>query len=157
MGEMMQRWDVNEIRQRISDRLASDEKLVIDRLYDICMDVAVKAKNNHDYNNYSGVLESSVGFIILKNLDEVKQWHMMASSGTDPSEGLNLIKNLVYDQIIGKYKLPDKTVIPRTGLAGIVFAAAKYASTVEERNRKVLVDFTPSSQYVLTILKTIIK
>ena len=157
MGEMIQQWDINDIRQKISDRLANDETAVINKLYDVCMEVAVKAKNNHEYNNYSGVLESSVGFIILKNLNEVKQWFMMASSGTDPSEGLNLIKNLVYDQIIGKYKLPDKTVIPRTGLAGVVFVAAKYASTVEERNRKVLVDFTPSSQYVLTILKTIIK
>ena len=157
MGKMIQKWRINDIDKQIFSKLYKDEFSVINKLYDVCMEVAVKAKNNHDYNNYSGELESSVGFIILKDTNEVKQWFMMASSGTDPSEGLNDIKSLVYDDIVGKYELPDGTMIPRIGIAGIVFAAAKYASTVEERNRKVLIDFTPSSQYVLTILKTIIK
>lgn len=156
MGEMSQTWTIKDIENSINKQTEIYMKKFEDRIYSICLDTAKRAKDEHDYNNYSGELESSVGFVILKDLQEVRQWSLMASSGTSPMEGLQDIRNLVYDEIVGKSKLPDGTILPKKGLVGVVFAAAPYAAEVEGNNRKVLIDFAPSSSYVLTILKTVI-
>ena len=157
MGKMTCNWKIGDVRKTIDFVIERDLKIVEDELFNICLSTAKSAKDGHTYKNYKGQLESSVGVIILKNRQEVTQWSMVASSGSDPAKGLQDIKNLIYNKIVGKHSLPDGTFIPSKSLVGIVFAAAPYSGEVEGRGRKVLIDFAPSDNYVLTILKTVIK
>lgn len=157
MGKMKQMWRIGDIRSKINDTLDASQEKVAKELYDICMSMAQRAKDEHDYNNYKGQLESSIGFIILKNRQEIKHWGIAASSGYDPGLGLQDIRNLIYDNIIGKQSLPDGTYIPSKSIVGIVFAAAPYAGTVESYGRKVLIDFAPNDSSIFRILKTVIR
>ena len=157
MGKMTCNWNLGDVRKTIDFVIEKDLKKVEEELFNICLSTAKSAKDGHTYNNYKGQLESSIGVIILKNRQEVSQWSLVASSGYDPARGLNDIKKLIYDKIVGKHSLPDGTFIPSKSLVGIVFAAAPYSGEVQGRGRKVLIDFAPSDSYVLTILKSIIK
>lgn len=157
MGKMKQMWRIGDIRSKINNTLDASQEKVAKELYDICMSMAQRAKDEHDYNNYKGQLESSIGFIILKNRQEIKHWGIAASSGYDPGLGLQDIRNLIYDNIIGKHSLPDGTYIPSKSIVGIVFAAAPYAGTVESYGRKVLIDFAPNDSSIFRILKTVIR
>ena len=157
MGKMTCNWKLGDVRKTIDFVIEKDLKKVEEELFNVCLSTAKSAKDGHTYKNYKGQLESSIGVIILKNRQEVTQWSMVASSGYDPAKGLQDIKNLIYDKIVGKHSLPDGTFIPSNSLVGIVFAAAPYAGEVQGRGRKVLIDFAPSDSYILTILKTVIK
>lgn len=157
MGKMTCNWKLGDVRKTIDFVIEKDLKKVEDELLNICLSTAKSAKDGHTYKNYKGQLESSVGVIILKNRQEVTQWSLVASSGSDPEKGLQDIKNLIYNKIVGKHSLPDGTFIPSKSLVGIVFAAAPYSGEVQGRGRKVLDDFPPSDNYILTILKTVIK
>ena len=157
MGKMTCNWKLGDVRKTIDFVIEKDLKKVEEELFNLCLSTAKSAKDGHTYKNYKGQLESSIGVIILKNRQEVSQWSLVASSGSDPARGLNDIKKLIYDKIVGKDSLPDGTFIPSKSLVGIVFAAAPYSGEVEGRGRKVLIDFAPSDSYVLTILKSIIK
>ena len=157
MGKMTCNWKLGDVRKTIDFVIEKDLKKVEEELFNVCLSTAKSAKNGHTYNNYKGQLESSIGVIILKNRQEVTQWSMVASSGYDPAKGLQDIKNLIYDKIVGKHSLPDGTFIPSKSLVGIVFAAAPYSGDVQGRGRKVLDAFPPSDNYILTILKTVIK
>lgn len=157
MGKMTCNWKLGDVRKAIDFVIEKDLKKVEEELFNVCLSTAKSAKDGHTYKNYKGQLESSIGVIILKNRQEVTQWSMVASSGSDPARGLQDIKNLIYDKIVGKHSLPDGTFIPSKSLVGIVFAAAPYSGEVQGRGRKVLIDFAPSDNYILTILKTVIK
>ena len=157
MGKMKQMWRIGDVRSKINNTLDASYEKVEKELYDICLDAAQRARNEHDYNNYKGQLESSIGFVILKNRQEVKHWGIAAKSGSDPGLGLQDIRNLIYDKIIGKHSLPDGTEIPSKSIVGIVFAAAPYAGTVESYGRKVLIDFAPNDSSIFRILKTVIR
>lgn len=157
MGKMTCNWKLGDVRKTIDFVIEKDLKKVEEELFNVCLSTAKSAKDGHTYKNYKGQLESSIGVIILKNRQEVTQWSMVASSGSDPARGLQDIKNLIYNKIVGKHSLPDGTFIPSKSLAGIVFAAAPYSGEVQGRGRKVLIDFAPSDSYILTILKTVIK
>lgn len=150
-------WKLGDVRKTIDFVIEKDLKKVEEELFNVCLSTAKSAKDGHTYKNYKGQLESSIGVIILKNRQEVTQWSMVASSGSDPARGLQDIKNLIYNKIVGKHSLPDGTFIPSKSLVGIVFAAAPYSGEVQGRGRKVLIDFAPSDSYILTILKTVIK
>ena len=63
----------------------------------------------------------------MKDLQEVKEWKLIAASGTDPSRGITDFSNVLQEYIIGQSTLPDGTQLPEKGIAGIVFAAAPYA------------------------------
>lgn len=157
MGKMTCNWKLGDVRKTIDFVIEKDLKKVEEELFNVCLSTAKSAKDGHTYKNYKGQLESSIGVIILKNRQEVTQWSMVASSGSDPARGLQDIKNLIYNKIVGKHSLPDGTFIPSKSLVGIVFAAAPYSGEVQGRGRKVLIDFAPSDSYILTILKTVIK
>ena len=157
MGKMKQMWGIGDVRSKISNTLDASYTKVAEELYALCMSMAQRAKNEHDYNNYKGELESSVGVIVLKNRQEIMQWGMLARSGSDPGLGLQDMRNLIYNKIIGKHSLPDGTEIPSKSIVGIVFAAAPYAGTVESHGRKVLIDFAPNDSSIFRILKTVIR
>ena len=157
MGKMTCNWKLGDVRKTIDFVIEKDLKKVEDELFNVCLDTAKSAKDGHTYKNYKGQLESSIGVIILKNRQEVTQWSLVASSGSDPEKGLQDIKNIISEKIVGKQSLPDGTFIPSNSLVGIVFAAAPYAGEVQGRGRTVLDAFAPSDNYVLTILKTVIK
>ena len=103
MGKMTCNWKLGDVRKTIDFVIEKDLKKVEDELFNICLSTAKSAKDGHTYKNYKGQLESSVGVIILKNRQEVTQWSMVASSGSDPAKGLQDIKNLIYNKIVGKH------------------------------------------------------
>ena len=66
------------------------------------------------------------------------------------------MNELISTKILGKSQLPDGQIIPKKGVIGIVFAAAEYASYIQDvRGRTVLHDFMPEADEVFRILKTV--
>ena len=170
---MIQKWNTEDIGKKIDAYSISKEEGIVNAIFGECVAFAVRAHNGHTYRNYKGELESSVGVVVLKDLQEVKEWKLIASSGTDPSRGIADFSNVLQEYIIGKSSLPDGTQLPEKGIAGIVFAAAPYAGKVEGgmeveqstwneewqgvAGKKVLHDFAPPAKEILQILKTVIK
>lgn len=151
-----------DVRQRLNvvgEGSYKDTKM-IDSIYGVCVDIAVRAKAGHDYRNIKGELESSIGVVLVKDRREIVRWMVLAQSGTDPALGIEDMRRCVENQILGKAELHDvdrDIQIPAKGIAGIVFAAAPYAAAVESKGRKVLLDFTPSSDYVFSIIKSVVQ
>ena len=170
MKRKKQKWEIEKVESKIDKRLLKDENKIISAIFNECVAFAKRAKNGHTYRNYKGELESSVGVAVLKDRSEIKEWSMLASDGTDPSKGLSDYRDVLEEYIIGKANLPDGTEIPARGIAGIVFAAAPYASMIESGQnelegtmgwsgiggKKVLNAFAPQKGEILTILKNII-
>lgn len=165
-----QKWDIDDVSKRIDKKIDKDMDKMVKAIYDKCLSFAKTAKSNHTYKNYKGELESSVGVVVLKDRNEIKEWNSMASSGTDPSRGISDFNDVLSSYIIGKDMLPDGTYIPDKSIAGIVFAAAPYASMIENGQnefesalgisgsggKKVLKAFAPSPSDIFTVLKVII-
>lgn len=159
MGQMTQLWKMADVKQRLNvvGQGSYKDTEMIDAIYGVCVDTARRAKDGHNYRNIKGELESSVGVVIVKDRHEIVRWMVLAQSGTDPALGIADMKRCVEGQILGKERLPDGTDIPAKGIAGIVFAAAPYAGDVEARRKKVLIDFAPSSNFVFSIIKSVVK
>lgn len=159
MGSMTQKWTIPQIAVRLDKKVEAvfDEGKLIDSIFDICQDFAIKARDGHTYMNIKGELESSIGIVVLKNREEIKRWDVSSKSGKDPALGIIDFQNALEKYILGKSELPDGTHIPEIGIAGIVFAAAPYSGLVESRGRTVLDAFKPESGYVFEIIKTAIK
>lgn len=151
-----QKWNIQNIGKRIDKNINSKNTHVISAIYKTCVAFAKEAKKNHSYINYKGQLESSVGVIVLKDLNEVKEWNLIASDGSDPIRGIRDLNNVI-NSIVGKSTLPDGINIPSVGIVGIVFAAAPYAGTVENRGRRVLYPFAPNQSTVYEIIKIAIE
>lgn len=166
---MKQKWKIEDIAKKIDTYSISEEEGVVNAIFGECIAFAVRAHNGHTYRNYKGELESSIGVVVLKDLQEVKEWKLIAASGTDPSKGIDDFSNVLQEYIIGKSTLPDGTQLPEKGIAGIVFAAAPYAGIIEGgmeveqstwntewqgvAGKKVLHDFAPPAKEILQILK----
>ncbi len=170
MKRNAQKWNIDNVTSRIDKTIENDEIKICNALYKECVSFAKRAKNGHTYKNYKGELESSVGVVILKDRMEIKEWSMISSDGTDPSLGLNDFRSALEEYIVGHSELPDGTYIPEKSIVGIVFAAAPYASIIENGQneleglmgwsgiggKKVLNAFAPSSEDILTVLKNIV-
>lgn len=128
---------------------------VADKLFEICKNIAVEAKNGHSYKNYKGELESSIGVVVLIDRSTLYKWDSSATMGTDPAKGISDINNVLSKYIVGKPNLPDGTKIPAKGVVGIVFAAAPYAKKIEDRKRKVLYDFVPAGDFIFKQIKMV--
>ena len=150
------KWNIPDIRSKINGFTKSKEEAEIEAIYDVCVNFAKVAKDQHRYRNYKGQLESSVGVVVLKNLKSIKKWTILASVGTDPSLGINDF-NSSLPYIVGQNTLPNGIVIPKIGIVGIVFAAAPYSKIVEDRGRRVLLPFAPNASTVFEILKVATK
>ena len=85
---MKQKWNIGDIQKKIDAFSVSHEEQVVNAIFGECVAFAVRAHNGHTYRNYKGELESSVGVVVLKDLQEVKEWKLIAASGTDPSRGI---------------------------------------------------------------------
>ena len=164
---MKQLWKIEDIQNRIAKRINTDMDRITDTIYNQCLTFAAVAKTAHSYDNYKGELQSSVGVVILKDRNEVKNWSSIASDGTDPARGIADFNEVLNDYIVGHENLPDGTEIPMLGIVGIVFAAAPYAGNVESGEgmglwgrggtpKTVLNAFAPKGGYIYTLLKTIV-
>jgi len=155
---MTQKWTMPQIVSKLDKKtdVAFDEGKLTDALFDICQEIAAKARSGHTFMNIKGELESSIGVVVLKDREEIKRWDVSSVSGKDPALGIIDFQNALEQFVLGKSELPDGTHIPEFGLAGIVFAAAPYAGTVEARGRTVLDYFKPDTNYVFSIIKTAI-
>ena len=152
---MIQKWNIQDVAGRIDEYVGSKEQAMVEAIFGECVSFAKEAKSSHTYRNYKGELESSVGVVVLKDLNEVKEWRMLSSAGTDPIRGLNDLESVI-NEIVGKSTLPNGMQLPSIGISGIVFAAAPYAGEVEGNGRKVLNDFSPDSSMILEVLKVAI-
>lgn len=65
---MTQQWKMKDVRQRLNVVGEGSYKFeeMRDTLFNICVDIARKAKAGHDYQNIKGQLESSIGVVIVK-------------------------------------------------------------------------------------------
>lgn len=158
MGAMTQKWTVPQIEVKLNKatEVAFNEGKLTDDLFEICQDIAAKARAGHTFMNIKGELEASIGVVVLKDREEIKRWDVSSVSGKDPALGIIDFQNALEEFILGKSELPDGTHIPEIGLAGIVFAAAPYAGIVESRGRTVLDYFKPDPSYVFSVIKTAI-
>lgn len=158
MGQMIQKWNIDDVINPLNVIVEGKEmnEKYSKAIMAICRRAAIKAHSSHSYKNIKGQLESSVGIVVLRDRKYVDAWEMRAKTGSDPSLGLQDLANVITTKILGKAKLPDGTVIPAKGIIGIVFAAAPYASIVQDlRGRTVLDDFMPEAEEVFRILKTV--
>lgn len=157
MGKMKQLWSIPSIRKDIKEVVFSKEmeSKLISELYYICIAAAQTAKNDHSYENYKGELESSTGFIILKNRKENLRWKWIASEGTDPNRGFKDFSQYINTEIRGKSTLPDGSYIPEKSIIAVVVAAAPYAGVVEDNGRTVLNDFMPNFSIVHQRIKKV--
>ncbi len=164
MGTMSQQWKIDDISKKIGTVVNNSLENMTQAIYMKCLEFAALAKSAHTYRNYKGELESSVGVVVLKDREEVKEWKSMADTGTDPSLGISDFTSTLQEYVIGKATLPDGTEIPPKGITGIVFAAAPYAGYVESGEgmglwgrggmpKKVLNAFAPKGEDVFRILK----
>lgn len=165
-----QKWNIEKVASRIDKKIDKDMDKIVKAIYSKCLAFAKTAKSSHTYKNYKGELESSVGVVVLKDRNEIKEWNSTAATGTDPSRGISDFNDVLSSYIIGKDMLPDGTYIPEQSIAGIVFAAAPYASMIENGQnefesalgisgfggKKVLNAFAPSASDIFTVLKVII-
>lgn len=158
MGSMKQLWTLPQIEVKLNKatEVAFDEGKLTDSLFNICQEIAAKARAGHTFMNIKGELESSIGVVVLKDREEIKRWDVSSASGKDPALGIIDFQNALEKFVLGKSELPDGTHIPEIGLTGIVFAAAPYAGTVEARGKTVLDYFKPEPGYVFSIIKTAI-
>jgi len=138
-------WGLSDIRKDMKEVTSSvkTEKALIDELYYICLAAAQTAKNEHSYINQKGELESSTGFVILKNRHIKLRWKWLASTGTNPSLGFKDFSNFVTTNLMNKSTLPDGSYIPKKSIIAVVFAAAPYAGAVDDKGRTVLSEFMP--------------
>ena len=168
-----QLWNINDVISKIDKKTEADIDATVQVIYAQCLAFAQRAKNEHTYKNYKGELESSVGVVVLKDRNEVKEWSALASDGTDPSRGISDYTDVLSTYILGQAQLPDGTLIPAKSIVGIVFAAAPYAGIIENgedvpqeewtpdwqgvAGKKVLNAFAPAPEDIFTVLKTIIR
>ena len=158
MGQMIQKWNIDDVINPLNVIVEAKDmnERYAKAIMAICRKAAMKAHSSHSYKNIKGQLESSVGVVVLRDRSHIDAWEMMAKTGSDPSLGLQDLAYAITNKILGKAKLPDGTIIPAKGVIGIVFAAAPYASYIQDvRGRTVLHDFMPEADEVFRILKTV--
>jgi len=139
-GAIVQRFKFSELEKDLQTKKDAIKKVVIRNLCWVGEQCVKTARNDGNYNDITGNLRSSIGYVVLENGQEVsyamrqrsKQIKGSAGNGKD---GVKAGKELL-EKLRGEY--------PR-GFALIVVAGMQYAVYVEEvRGKNVLIS---SKQY----------
>lgn len=117
-----------DVKKVLNERLKRIDTVVINYLTLIGEQFVRDARENGDYNDITGNLRSSVGYIILKNGATIAENFQQSERGTDKTEGVSKAKVFIAE-IASNFK---------TGYALIVVAGMEYAAAVESRGRDVL-------------------
>jgi len=108
-----------------------------------------EARQNGKYNDITGNLRSSIGYIVLDNGEQVAGGEFtQASKGTDKESGIKEGKKLAYE-LAGEYK---------TGLVLIIVAGMDYAVFVENIDGKEVLSgaVTGTDRFLRETLKKVV-
>lgn len=119
------RADVERIFQKKLERL---EELIINRLTLVGERFVRNARLNGSYLDHTGNLRSSIGYVIIKNGNVIRDNFQEAGAGTDRGTGLSAAKTLA-QEIQDRYT---------RGYVLVVFAGMNYAAAVESKGKDVL-------------------
>lgn len=117
-----------DIANMIDKAAVNIDKLTIQRLNLIGFNFVKNARLQADFTDRTGNLRSSIGYIILRNGDQVSENFEKSKKGTDKATGEATAKQLAKN-------IGDKYT---SGYALIVVAGMEYAAAVESKGRDVL-------------------
>ncbi|WP_256013111.1 hypothetical protein [Desertivirga xinjiangensis] len=125
MKPKFSRSDVNRMFQ---DRIQRIEQAIISRLILVGETFVKNARENGNYNDVTGNLRSSIGYIVMKNGKIVSENFEQSATGTEKTPGVTSAKKFVAE-LKGRFE---------GGYALIVVAGMEYAAAVESRGKDVL-------------------
>jgi len=117
-----------DISKMFQQRLKSIDEAIINRLILIGEDFVKNARENGNYNDVTGNLRSSIGYVVLRNGKVVNENFEESGNGNDKSKGITTAKKYIAE-LKSKFK---------SGYALIVVAGMDYAAAVESRGKDVL-------------------
>jgi hypothetical protein len=127
-------FDANSIRQYLLQRQQVIEQAVLLRLQRVGESFITNARNNDTYKDRTGNLRNSIGYVVLKNGEQVAGGFPGSGEGVSTGEQ-------VIEEISAKFP---------TGYVLIVVAGMDYAAAVESKGYDVL---TSGSKIAVTDLK----
>ena len=127
-------FDANQIRQYLLQQQERIEAAVLSALQRVGETFITNARNNDTYKDRTGNLRSSIGYVVLKNGEQV------GGSFPGSGEGVSTGENVI-DDISSRFP---------TGYVLIVVAGMDYAAAVESKGYDVL---TSGSKIAIDDLK----
>ena len=118
----------DDVRQMFNIKLQRIEDVIISRLNLIGLSFFKNARENGTYNNITGNLRSSIGYIVLKNGKTVQQNFEASDKGSDKATGLSAGRS---------YANEVKKKFGR-GYVLICVAGMQYAASVESKGKDVI-------------------
>jgi hypothetical protein len=143
------KFNQNDLKKFIAERIGRVEAAVLSRLHEVGEIFVTNARNNDTYRDRSGNLRSSIGYVVLKNGEQLvenfqtfppKKANAKGSKVTGTKNGQQVAKDFISEV---KQNFP-------TGLVLICVAGMDYAASVEARGYDVI---TGSSLQAETDLK----
>jgi hypothetical protein len=104
------------------------DQAVVNRLIKTGEEFVRMAREKGSYNDITGNLRSSVGYVVLDNGKRVAEDLQLSERGSDKQGGLNKAKAHIQD-VISRYV---------TGKVLVGFAGMEYAASVESRGKDVI-------------------
>lgn len=122
------KFSLGDIYAKVDKQTDANINMLVDRMLYIGEQCVNTARESGSYNNITGNLRSSIGYIVLHDGEVVKRSSSQAYSGTkgDGSEGVSASKTFLDELIMEDH----------TGITLIVVAGMKYAIFVEAIHNK---------------------
>jgi len=117
-----------DIRDAMAQKLKRIEQMILNELQYVGETFVRNARENGSYTDQTGNLRSSIGYIILKDGQDVFENFEEATQGTDKQAGRARGEKFA-KELAAKYP---------NGYALIVVAGMEYAAAVESKGRDVL-------------------
>lgn len=138
LADIIARFTVNDVTAIIQQQFDRMKQAIILRLHQVGDAFVTNARNNGQYNDITGNLRSSIGYLILENGVQIGGggFEKVKSGGTGAATGRQFIAELAQ-------QFP-------TGLALICVAGMDYAAAVESKGKDVI---TGSAQTLVIDLK----
>ena len=122
------RFSKDDVRQMFNIKLKRIEDAILSRLMFIGETFVKNARENGTYNDITGNLRSSVGYIVLKNGKTVQQNFEASDKGSDKAAGLSAGKSYA-NEVKKKFG---------KGYVLICVAGMQYAASVESKGKDVI-------------------
>ena len=134
----------SDIKKMFNIRVQRMEQAIQNRLIQAGEEFVRNARENGAYNDKTGNLRSSIGYVVLRNGIPISKNIQMAGNGSDKQGGVTKAQKFI-NEIIGKYG---------SGYALIGFAGMEYAAKVESYGKDVI---TSSATIAERFLKQALK
>ena len=116
-----------DISKFVGERLVNMEQVIVDRFINIGLQFVRDARIKADFKDRTGNLRSSIGFLVLKDGQVVREDFEQSNAGTDKQTGIN--QGLEFAQQIPELE---------KGVSLVVVAGMQYAVYVEAMGYDVL-------------------